>query len=168
MSTIRSPGSRQPLGKPFGTDQCSGKNRIGHRLLLQIRWQRVRSGQHRWPSRRVDGVRTPGYHTWAESTRKWLSGRASPCQGEGRGFESRLPLQAQTASTTLVTPALRGPLFAGVVPNLGFSGPVSILCTDDNPVDVGHEATRLLNARHTERAHGTYPPGQQMIPTRLG
>ena len=25
--------------------------------------------------------------------RKWLSGRASPCQGEGREFESRLPLQ---------------------------------------------------------------------------
>src|SRR5690606_34545948 len=25
-------------------------------------------------------------------TRKWLRGRASPCQGEGRGFESRLPL----------------------------------------------------------------------------
>ena len=24
--------------------------------------------------------------------RKWLRGRASPCQGEGRGFESRLPL----------------------------------------------------------------------------
>ena len=24
---------------------------------------------------------------------KWLSGRASPCQGEGREFESRLPLQ---------------------------------------------------------------------------
>ena len=24
--------------------------------------------------------------------RKWLSGRASPCQGEGRGFESLLPL----------------------------------------------------------------------------
>ena len=24
--------------------------------------------------------------------RKWLSGRASPCQGEGREFESRLPL----------------------------------------------------------------------------
>lgn len=27
------------------------------------------------------------------SLRKWLSGRASPCQGEGREFESRLPLQ---------------------------------------------------------------------------
>ena len=25
--------------------------------------------------------------------RKWLRGRASPCQGEGREFESRLPLQ---------------------------------------------------------------------------
>ena len=25
--------------------------------------------------------------------REWLSGRASPCQGEGREFESRLPLQ---------------------------------------------------------------------------
>ena len=24
--------------------------------------------------------------------RKWLRGRASPCQGEGREFESRLPL----------------------------------------------------------------------------
>ena len=26
--------------------------------------------------------------------RKWLSGRASPCQGEGREFESRLPLHS--------------------------------------------------------------------------
>ncbi len=25
--------------------------------------------------------------------RKWLRGRASPCQGESRGFKSRLPLQ---------------------------------------------------------------------------
>ncbi len=25
--------------------------------------------------------------------REWLSGRASPCQGEGRGFDPRLPLQ---------------------------------------------------------------------------
>ena len=28
----------------------------------------------------------------APPMRKWLSGRASPCQGEGRGFDSRLPL----------------------------------------------------------------------------
>ena len=28
--------------------------------------------------------------------REWLSGRASPCQGERREFESRLPLQFAT------------------------------------------------------------------------
>ena len=34
------------------------------------------------------------FRLWApEKMRKWLSGRVSPCQGEGRGFESRLPLQ---------------------------------------------------------------------------
>ena len=27
--------------------------------------------------------------------REWLSGRASPCQGERREFESRLPLQTK-------------------------------------------------------------------------
>ena len=27
--------------------------------------------------------------------REWLSGRASPCQGERREFESRLPLQTR-------------------------------------------------------------------------
>ena len=30
----------------------------------------------------------------------WLSGRASPCQGEGREFESRHPLQQTTAPST--------------------------------------------------------------------
>ena len=29
---------------------------------------------------------------WHRIMREWLRGRASPCQGEGRGFESRLPL----------------------------------------------------------------------------
>ena len=29
----------------------------------------------------------------APKMRMWLSGRASACQAEGRGFESRLPLQ---------------------------------------------------------------------------
>ena len=28
-----------------------------------------------------------------QNVREWLSGRASPCQGERREFESRLPLQ---------------------------------------------------------------------------
>ena len=40
-----------------------------------------------------------------QNERKWLSGRASPCQGEGRGFESPLPLHLvgtnpQTCSQT--------------------------------------------------------------------
>ena len=33
--------------------------------------------------------------------REWLSGRASPCQGERRGFESRLPLQVKKTHNTL-------------------------------------------------------------------
>ena len=32
--------------------------------------------------------------TSGQAERKWLSGRASPCQGEGHGFDPRLPLQA--------------------------------------------------------------------------
>ena len=33
--------------------------------------------------------------------RKWLSGRASPCQGEGHGFESRLPLHVPRARASM-------------------------------------------------------------------
>ncbi len=31
--------------------------------------------------------------------REWLSGRASPCQGEGRGFESRFALHISGCSS---------------------------------------------------------------------
>ncbi len=34
--------------------------------------------------------------------REWLSGRASPCQGEGREFESRFALKKQPASLLVV------------------------------------------------------------------
>ncbi len=34
--------------------------------------------------------------------REWLSGRASPCQGERREFESRLPLQNACVKFTQV------------------------------------------------------------------
>ena len=34
-----------------------------------------------------------GLQTGAKKERKWLSGRAPPCQGGGREFKSRLPLQ---------------------------------------------------------------------------
>ena len=33
--------------------------------------------------------------------REWLSGRASPCQGERREFESRLPLQKMGCKVSL-------------------------------------------------------------------
>ena len=36
--------------------------------------------------------------------RKWLRGRASPCQGEGREFESRLPLQFFCGCSSMVEP----------------------------------------------------------------
>ena len=32
---------------------------------------------------------------------EWLSGRASPCQGEGRGFESRLALRTNPVKSRL-------------------------------------------------------------------
>jgi hypothetical protein len=38
------------------------------------------------------------FEIWFSSTRTWLSGRASPCQGEGRGFESRRPLGSELNS----------------------------------------------------------------------
>ncbi len=35
------------------------------------------------------------YHANAIVMREWLSGRASPCQGESRGFDPRLPLPSR-------------------------------------------------------------------------
>ena len=50
--------------------------------------------------------------------RKWLRGRASPCQGEGREFESRLPLHfAQIAQ--LVEQGTENPRVLGSIPSLG-------------------------------------------------
>ena len=45
---------------------------------------------------RVGGSIPPGGTIFM---REWLSGRASPCQGESREFESRLPLQKNAASS---------------------------------------------------------------------
>ena len=42
---------------------------------------------------RVGGSIPPGGTKNNFYMREWLSGRASPCQGERREFESRLPLQ---------------------------------------------------------------------------
>ncbi len=40
--------------------------------------------------------------------REWLRGRASPCQGEGRGFKSRLPLHFTHTSTRSLLPRRSG------------------------------------------------------------
>ena len=54
------------------------------------------------------GGSSPFSRTKEINTRKWLSGRASPCQGEGRGFESRLPLHLSyvtSEKTSILTSA---------------------------------------------------------------
>ena len=45
--------------------------------------------------------------------REWLSGRASPCQGEGRGFESRLALLIKDLSLCGLGSFLRCKEFGG-------------------------------------------------------
>ena len=54
-----------------------------------MKWGRSSAG--RAPALQAGGQRFDS--AYLHHTRKWLSGRASPCQGEGREFESRLPLQ---------------------------------------------------------------------------
>ena len=56
----------------------------------QINGQLAQSVEQRTENPRVPGS-IPGLAT--NTLREWLSGRASPCQGERREFESRLPLQ---------------------------------------------------------------------------
>ena len=56
--------------------------------------------------------------------REWLSGRASPCQGEGREFESRLPLHGADAEvaewqTRQSQKLLEGDLRVGSSPTFG-------------------------------------------------
>ena len=60
--SARSPGCREPVG-------------LSRRSSVRVR----------------DAHGTP-VKAGGRAVRTWLSGRASPCQGEGRGFESRRPL----------------------------------------------------------------------------
>ena len=54
--------------------------------------------------------------------RKWLRGRASPCQGEGREFESRLPLQLRAAAPRNAVLLYRGVAQFGSVLDWGSRG----------------------------------------------
>jgi hypothetical protein len=44
-------------------------------------------------NRESSSLSPPTKQGWFPTLREWLSGRASPCQGESRGFDPRLPLQ---------------------------------------------------------------------------
>ena len=79
------------------------------------------SGVEQWTENpRVVGsiptLGTSGTATGRRLERKWLSGRASPCQGEGRGFESHLPLHF--ADIKKPSESLRGFLFCPYCTNL--------------------------------------------------
>ncbi len=52
----------------------------------------------RAPALQADGHRFESYNSH-HFMREWLSGRALPCQGKCREFESRLPLQQTTFSS---------------------------------------------------------------------
>ncbi len=60
-----------------------------------VRWIEVRNGERRYST--VCGFegmcpQREERESRKEKMREWLSGGVSPCQGEGRGFESRLAL----------------------------------------------------------------------------
>ena len=60
-----------------------------------VRWIEVRNGERRYST--VCGFegmcpQKEERESRKEKMREWLSGGVSPCQGEGRGFESRLAL----------------------------------------------------------------------------
>ena len=61
-----------------------------------VRWIEVRNGERRYST--VCGFegmcpQREERESRKEKMREWLSGGVSPCQGEGRGFESRLALR---------------------------------------------------------------------------
>ena len=86
--------------------------------------------------------------------REWLSGRASPCQGECRGFESRLPLQKFFRTVFLwrysqvVRPGSAKPSSPGSNP--GGASKNTIYCVDFNPVSTRYGVDFLFS---TQKLH---------------
>ena len=67
-----------------------------------VRWIEVRNGERRYST--VCGFegmcpQKEERESRKEKMREWLSGGVSPCQGEGRGFESRLALVWKTGKS---------------------------------------------------------------------
>ena len=86
-------------GRPFDKLRANGNIRQDGQLKGSVSW---RQGIYTLRSLScIIGFSTLGKGWYADSSgldlqwvmREWLRGRASPCQGEGRGFKSLLPLQ---------------------------------------------------------------------------
>ena len=80
--------------KPYRADGTARAALWKSRLLPDL-GQLAQSVEQRTENPRVPGS-IPGLATIF--LRKWLSGRASPCQGECREFDPRLPLQLRGCS----------------------------------------------------------------------
>ncbi len=75
-----------------------GSGKIKNGSLAQL-------GEHLPYKQRVIGsspITSTNKQCGQNNMREWLSGRASPCQGECRGFESRFPLQTIGVRTVFV------------------------------------------------------------------
>ena len=84
-------------GRPARVDRTGALGGRGHGAILPHRRPPAQARRARYPlwhQRPVVGYGDPrtARRESVGAARTWLSGRASPCQGEGRGFESRRPL----------------------------------------------------------------------------
>ncbi len=97
------------------------------RCLRRLEWASQRSApKEPRKASKISGGRSGGSGSDLKLiSREWRSGSASPCQGEGRGFESRLPLRrdrpglitehfAECKASTTLDGLISGPYAAGV------------------------------------------------------
>ncbi len=67
--------------------------RLLHSWLAEVAQLVEQRTENAWVPSSSLGLGTIGWLVSYVSKRAWLSGRASPCQGEGHEFESRRPLK---------------------------------------------------------------------------
>jgi hypothetical protein len=109
------------------------------------------------PLSTILGVRLPGM-------RKWLSGRASPCQGEGREFESRLPLRNGPLGGRFFVPAI---MAVDAPPSRGTGGmaDAAVLNTAGETRPGSNPGFRTYSVRYCVDTHVS-TPALLNIPTR--